>query len=98
MKNKPFPQTRVHVEHLGGSRVRYHWKCGHTKEEELRIGPTKGPGARRLQKPMGHDMTAKLVIYWNHSGGVIVHICKKCHVLNVHGQIVEKPIDTLNHK
>ena len=96
MRNKPFPQRRVHVEHLGGSRVRYHWPCGHTKEEELRVGPTRGPGAKRLQKPIGHDMCAKLCHYWNASGGVIVPICSKCHTRTPTGKIVE--VDTLKPK
>jgi hypothetical protein len=59
------PYEKAFAEYLGGSRVRYTWKCGHTKTETLMVGP-KGRGSRGLRKPMSPDMVKKMAAYWGH--------------------------------
>lgn len=69
--------ARIKVEYLGGAEIRYLYPCGHTRKDIIMIGP-KGPGSKRLRKPMAPAFTAKLVNYWNQSGGVSTRPCPKC--------------------
>lgn len=72
--------ARVPVELVDAAegRVRYRFPCGHTRTEVLLIGPTTGPGARRMQRPMAPDLLRKLVPYWNQNGGLKVQPCRRC--------------------
>jgi len=50
-------------EYVGGSTVRYTWRCGHQYTETLMIGP-KGRGSRGLRKPMSPEVVKMLAKYW----------------------------------
>lgn len=68
---------KVQVEHLGGAKVRYIWKCGHSRTEEMMVGP-KGRGGKRFQRPMATDLMVKMVRYWNAAGGLNSEECPTC--------------------
>lgn len=56
---------KAFAEYLGGSRVRYTWKCGHSRVETLMVGP-KGRGGAQFRRPMAPEMVAKMAHYWGH--------------------------------
>lgn len=67
---KPQKTIRGKAEHLGGTKVRYTWPCGHTQVRDH----SKGPVPKRI----GELGLRFLTRYWNNSG-VNLPLCKKCN-------------------
>lgn len=66
--------TRAWAEHLGGTKVRFHWPCGHVRTKDY----GKGPIARRVPE-FWLRRVCRVGGYWSiGQGGVHVGLCETC--------------------
>lgn len=65
--------VRAYAEYVGGSKIRYHYPCGHFRTETLMTGP------RGRRVPMSPEMTKWHAHYWRkENNGVAVPPCSTC--------------------